>query len=134
MGWSGYSTAFSCSSGSKRSKVLQSLQYFNTESIKTRLIHANIMFMYQMFHHRIDSAQLVSMFRLNVSESRNRHTGLIHIPFGRVNTVKNSLTVRVPLLCNQFLAHTRSIECYHWSASFRREAMQYARPLGSYVG
>ena len=109
------------------------LQYFKTDSIKARLIHADIMFLHNVFHHRIDSDHLLSMFGLNVPGRRNRRTGLFHIPYGRVNTVKNSLGVRIPSLCNQLLAHNPSADFYYSSASFRREALEFARTLGSYA-
>ena len=60
------------------------LQYFKADSIKARLIHADIMFLHNVFHHRIDSDHLLSMFGLNVPGRRNRRTGLFHIPYGRV--------------------------------------------------
>ena len=41
------------------------LQTFKTESIKARLIHTDVMFLYQLLHHRTDCAYLVSMFGLN---------------------------------------------------------------------
>ena len=110
------------------------LQHFNTDSIKARFVHTDIMFLYSVLHHRIDSAHLVSMFGLNVPGRRNRRTGLFHVPFGRVNTVKNSLAARIPLTCNEFLIHSPSADFYHPSASFRSEALMYARTLGSYIG
>ena len=73
------------------------------------------------------------MFGLNVPGRRNRRTGLFHIPYGRMNTVKNSLRVRIPSLCNQLLAHNPSADFYYSSASFRREALEFNRTLGSYA-
>jgi len=72
------------------------LLHFNTMSIKARFIQADIMFMYKVLHQRIDSDFLVSLFGLNVPGRRSRHTGVFHEPFGRVNTVKNSIHTRAP--------------------------------------
>ena len=63
------------------------LQYFTTDSIKARLIHADIMFLHNVFHHRIDSDHLLSMFGLNVPGRRNRRTGLFHIPVASAQPV-----------------------------------------------
>jgi len=110
------------------------LEHFNTTSIKARFVQADIMFMYNILHHRIDSNHLVSLLGLNVPGRRSRHTGLFHEPFGRVNTVKNGLVARIPRTCNLFLQHHPSFDFFHSSASFRRDALEYGCSLNSYAG
>ena len=105
------------------------LEYFNVTSIKARFIQADIMFMHNILHHRIDSNHLVTLLGLNVPGRRSRHTGLFYEPFGRVNTVKNSLVSRIPRTCNLFLQHNPSLDFFHSSASFRRDALEYGCSL-----
>ena len=110
------------------------LKHFNTSSIKARFIHADIMFMHSLLHNRVDSAQLVAHFGLNVPGRRTRHTGLFCEPFGRVNTVKNSLFARIPRHCNLFAQCSPSCDFFLPSASLRRNALAYARSLPTYAG
>ena len=110
------------------------LLHFNTMSIKARFMQADMMFMYKVLHQRIDRDLLVSLFGLNVPGRRSRHTGVFHEPFGRVNTVKNSILARLPRNCNLFLQHSPASDFFHSFAPFRREALEYARTVGTYAG
>lgn len=110
------------------------LEHFKTTSLRARFTQADIMFMNSVIHHRIDCAQLTSLFALNVPGRRSRHTGLFHEPFGRVNTVLNSPFVRIPKTCNLFLQQYPWIDFFHTPASFRREALSYARGLPAFAG
>jgi len=110
------------------------LQHFNTRSIKARLVQADIMFMHNLLHHRIDCDHLVSLFGLNVPGRRLRHTGLFHEPFGRVNTVKNGILARIPRNCNLFLQHSPSSDFFQSPALFRRGVIDYGSTLSSNLG
>ena len=110
------------------------LNHFKTSSIRTLFTHTDITFMHSVFNNRFDSDQLVSLFGLNVPGRRSRHTGLFHEPFGRVNTVMNSPLARIPRVCNLLLQKNPSIDFFQPSASFRREALKYARSLSPYGG
>ena len=110
------------------------LQHFNISSIKARFVHADILFMRKLLQNRIDSTHLVSCFGLNVPGRRLRQPDLFHEPFGRVNTVKNGLFVRIPHTCNLFARLNPTCDFFASSVSFRREVLAYARGLSTYVG
>ena len=107
------------------------LRHFNTMSIRSRFVHADLMFMYSVFNHRIDCNQLVSMFGLSVPGRRSRHTGLLHEPFARVNVVKNSMFSRIPRSVNMLLQHAPAIDILQ-PTSFRKDALMYASTLSPY--
>ena len=107
------------------------LQHFNTTSIRTRFVHSDLMFLYNVLNHRIDCADLVAMFGLAVPGRRSRHTGLMHEPFARVNVVKSSIFTRVPRSCNLLFQHVPAADIFH-RTSFRRDVWAYARTLSPY--
>ena len=79
------------------------LQHCLCAAIKARFVQADLKFMRSVFVDRLDWGHLVSMFSVHVPSRRCRQTGLFNVPFGRVDTVKNGWTVRVPRLVNDFL-------------------------------
>ena len=67
------------------------MDHFRCQSVKARMMQADITFMRSIFSGRIACIELVSKFSLVAPVRRSRHTGLFHVPFGRVNAVKRSL-------------------------------------------
>ena len=126
--WLGANTRTQCPSMDYGSLLL----HFNTTSIKSRFVHADLMFLHSVLNHRIDCDHLVTLFGLTVPGRRSRHTGLFHEPFARVNTVKGSFIARIPRLCNLLLQHMPDADVFHPSASFKQDALDYAGTLGSY--
>ena len=66
------------------------LRHFRCPSIKARFVRADVRFVRSVFSGRLDCNHLVSKFALLVPGRRSRHTGVFHVPFGRVDTVKRS--------------------------------------------
>ena len=109
------------------------LAYFKTTSIKARFTQTDIFFMRNVFHRKIDSDHLTSLFGLTVPGRRSRHTGLFNVPFGRVNTVKSSFLTRLPLTCNRFLQEEPTADLFHQSRTFRSDVYRFARGQGTYL-
>ena len=79
------------------------LKHFKCLSIKARFTQADVVFMQSVFRGRLDCGKLVSMFSLSAPTRRTRHTGLFHVPGGRVNSVRNGFLSRLPETCNRAL-------------------------------
>ena len=93
------------------------LAHFQVPSIKSRLHQHDLLFLYKIFHGQIDCPELVNLFPLSVPGRRTRNIHLWHIPFSRVNTVKNSMFTRIPITCNALLSSHPSIDFFlhlHW--------------------
>ena len=76
------------------------LAHFQIPSMKSRLHQHDLMFLFKIFHGQIDSPELLTHFALSAPSRRTRNVQLWHIPFARVNTVKNSMFRRIPAICN----------------------------------
>ena len=81
-------------------------RHFQCPSIKARFVQSDVRFVRSVFGGRLDCSYLVSKFALLVPGRRSRHTGVLNIPFGRVDTVKRSYLIRVRKLVNEFLCKT----------------------------
>ena len=127
--WLAANTRANCPSLDYNSLLL----HFNTMSIKSRFVQADVMFLCGVLNNRFDCDHLVPMFGLTVPGRRSRHTGLLHEPFARVNVVKSSLFTRLPRSCNALLHHAPSADIFHYS-SFKRAALEYARTQAAYNG
>ena len=79
------------------------LKHFKCLSIRARFTQADVVFMQSVFRGRLDCGKLVSMFSLSAPIRRTRHTGLFHMPGGRVNSVHNGFLSRLPETCNRAL-------------------------------
>ena len=88
------------------------LSHFNMCSLKSRFIQHDIMFIYNVYHGRIDSLALVSTFSLSVSPRPTRSSSLWAVPFARVNTVLRSLLCRIPTQANSFLKSCTSADFF----------------------
>ena len=108
------------------------LQFFQCPSIKARLIQADVRFVLSVFAGRLDCSQLVSQFSLLAPSRRSRHTRLLHVPRGRVNTGRNGFTIRVTRLVNDFLAQKPEEDLFHPSCLFKKRVLDYANSAGVY--
>ena len=107
------------------------LQHFHCMSIKARLVQTDLKFIRSVFAGRLDCGLLVTMFSLRVPGRRSRQTGLFNVPFGRVDTVKNGLGVRVPKLVNEFLNKYPDEDFFQPSPHCTARIRAYARGLGT---
>ena len=111
------------------------LNRFGLCSIKSRFVQTDLSFLVNVYRNRIDCPYLMAIFGLAVPNRRSRQTGLFHVPFGRVNTVKSGFTVRIPVLCNRFLQHTPTgtADMLASSCSVLSDIREFARSLGTYM-
>ena len=108
------------------------LSHFGIPSIKTRFIQSDILFLHNIFHHRLDCTHLTSMFGLAAPVRRSRHTGLLNVPFARVNTVKSSFLTRIPATWNRLLDEFPTADLFH-QKSFRCIAQRFANTQGTFI-
>ena len=102
------------------------------QSIKARFIQSDLVFINSIFQHRLDCAQLTSLFGLATPVRRSRHTGLFHVPFGRVSTVKAGFLSRIPSTCNRLLQDLPSADFFN-PVSFKSHARRFAGSQGTYI-
>ena len=88
------------------------LAHFQVPSIKSRFHQHDLLFLFKIFHGQIDCPELLSHFPLSARSRRSRNSQLWHIPFARVNTVKNSVFNRVPASCNALLSSNSSSDFF----------------------
>ena len=108
------------------------MDHFRYQSVKARMMQADITFMRSIFSGRIDCIELVSKFSLVAPVRRSRHTGLFHVPFGRVNAVKRSLFIRLPSVLNGFLRECPEADFFQPSCDWRSLVLQYAESQGTF--
>ena len=107
------------------------LAHFKVPSIKSRILQHDLTFLFKIFHGQIDCPELVSLFPLSAPCRRSRSSRLWHIPFARVNTVKNSMYHRIPLSCNALLASNSSTDFFTSPmASFKSAAISFGQASG----
>ena len=105
-----------CSSDSRSENLSYDhlLKHFNVPSIRSRLIQHDLMFVYNVFHGRIDCSQLLSQFQLSAPARRSRSPTLWNVPFARVETVKNGTICRIARRCNELLNGDNTLD-FFWS-------------------
>ena len=109
------------------------LQHFNVPSIKSRLMQHDLMFLYGVFHGRIDCPQLLHQFQLSTPVRRNRSPALWHVPFARVATIKNGTFCRIPSRCNEVLRDNTSLDFFYSPISVYKASVRlHAARAGFY--
>ena len=108
------------------------LSHFNSQTVKARFIQADIKFLQSVLHGRLDCQSLVSMFSLAVPTRRTRHTGMFHVPGGRVNSVRNSFMSRIPATCDALLKKAPETDFFYSPSSFRSQVLKFANSEGAY--
>lgn len=108
------------------------LEHFKYQSIKARFSQIDMNFLRSAMVGRLDCHQLTAMFSLAVPARRTRHTGLFHVPGGRVNSVKNSFLSRLPDTCNAMLQDVPEADLFYSPSSFNAHLSTFVRSRGSY--
>ena len=108
------------------------LEHFKCQSIKSRMTQADITFLRSVFGGRIDCHELVAKFALSAQVRRSRHTGLFHVPFGRVNPVQRSLFIRLPSLVNKLVHDHPQADFFQPSPGWRALVLRFAGDQGTY--
>lgn len=109
------------------------LAHFHIPSIKSRFHQHDLMFLFKIFRGQIDCPELVAHFPLSAPSRRVRNAQLWHIPFARVNTVKNSMFRRIPATCNALLTSDSATDFFTSTlVSFRAAAIAFGQGSGTY--
>ena len=108
------------------------LKHFSCPSIKARFIQNDLTFMRAVFCGKLDCIQLVSMFSLSVPTRRSRHTGLFHVPLGRVNTIQRCLLRRLPETTNEFASACPDEGFFNPSAFVKSRVRHFCNKKGTY--
>ena len=108
------------------------LDHFKCQSIKARMTQADITFMRSVFSGRIDCNELVAKFSLATQVRRSRHTGLFHVPFGRVNSVQRGLFIRLPRLMNRLLHDHPEADLFQPPRGWRSLVLRFAAGQGTF--
>ena len=106
---------------------------FGMCSLKSRFIQADLRLVLGLYHGRIDCPHLLSLFGLAVPNRRSRQSALFHVAFGRVNTVKSGLFIRIPVLCNNFLQKIPNADMLAPSNCIHSDVCDFARSQGAYI-
>ena len=108
------------------------LDHFMVPSIKSRFIRTDLLFLHKILRNSIDSTHLVGQFGIAAPGRRLRHTGMLNVPFARVNTVKTSLVVRLPKLYNDLSSQNHTADIFHSSCQYFAAVSEYSREQGTY--
>ena len=102
------------------------LTHFGLSSLEARRLQHDIMLLRNIHNNKIDSLSLVEAFPLAIAPRSLRTRVLFHVPYARVNTVKNSLFVRIPRVCNMFLNSVQTADVWHTGiVGFRKALVGY---------
>ena len=105
------------------------LRHFRLTSASARRAQHDIMFIRNVFKGRISSSFLLQSFSLSVPGRATRQQArmLMAVPFARVNTVKESLFIRLPKQLNRFIQSHPTVDVFTDSFyCFRSQVKLYA--------
>ena len=78
--------------------------------------------------HAIDSPFLLSKFPLAAPTRLLRNKSIFHVPYARVNTVKNGLFSRIPKLSNMFHDANPDVDVWlHSQLAYKKRVAAYVR-------
>ena len=104
------------------------LNHFKMRSLKSRRVQHDLMFVRNVLNGRIDSSFLLGSFSLATPARATRNPVLLHVPLGRVNTVRDGLFIRIPRAVNAFLKDCAPVDMFHDSYySYRAHAVKHTR-------
>ena len=111
------------------------LEHFKCPSINARFTRNDITFLRTVFCGKLDCEQLVSMFSLSAPTRRSRHTGLFHVPPGRVSATQRCLLKRLPENINMFVNACPDVDFFatsvHWKS---QQVLRFCEEQGTYIG
>ena len=90
--------------------------------------------MRSVFGGHLDCEQLVSMFSLSVPARRSRHTGLFHVPPGRVNSVQRCFLKRLPETANKLMFACPEADFFRPSNFWKSQVLRFSEQQGTYLG
>ena len=115
-----------------------SLQYedlvrtFRVDTLAARRVQHDILFIRNVHRHVIDSSFLLEHMPIAAPTRTLRRSSVFHVPFGRTNTVKNSIFSRAPQSCNMFLGKHCDVDVWtDGNMRFRKRVIEYVRATES---
>ena len=111
------------------------LELFRCQSVRSRFIQTDLLFMRSVFGCHVDCTDITGMFPLSAPVRRTRHPELFHVPrrCGRVDTVKRGFLVRLPQLANTFAESSPDTDFFLPSCSVRSDMVKFANDQGTYL-
>ena len=104
------------------------IEFFGLSTLAARREQHDAMFLRNIHRHTIDSPFLLSKFPLVAPTRLLRNKSIFHVPYARVNTVKNGLFSRIPKVTNMFLAANRDVDVWlHSQLEYRNRVTAYVR-------
>lgn len=105
------------------------LRHFEVLSIDKRLAMNDFNFIHNVFSGRIHSPSVLGMFALAVPNGRTRSRLVLHVPFARVETIKNGMFCRLPQLVNSLYAKQQTADLFGRKAAYKKEARAFVQTL-----
>ena len=106
------------------------LCYFGLASLSARRLQYDIRFLRDVHNNKIDSSFLLESFPLAAAPRVLRSRVLFYVPRARVNTVKNSMFVRIPRECNAFLNSVRAVDIWQTGiGEFKKHVITYSTAM-----
>lgn len=106
------------------------LPHFRLPSLSSRRTQHDILFIRNIFRHKIDSAELLASFALHTPTRSTRANRLFSEPRARVNTVQSGLFCRLPRVVNVFLNCTNHADVFNDTfCAFKRIVIKYVSQL-----
>ena len=102
------------------------LNHFRIQSLASRRIQHDLIFIRNVFHGRHDCCHILNSFALHIPTRSTRTQKLFYEPRARVNTVKRGLFNRVPCLVNSFLCSVPGADFFtDATGTFKSHVLKY---------
>ena len=105
------------------------LGHFGVASLAARRLQYDIKFLRDIHNNKINSSFLL-VISVGSCPRVLRNRVLFHVSHARVSTVKNSMFVRIPRHCNEFLNSARTVDIWHTGiGDFRKQVIRYSTAI-----
>ena len=121
--WLNYHTSRSCNSLAYDDL----LQHFGVNSLASRRIQHDLLFLKSILSGKIDSETLLSYFPLHVQARPTRTHHLFAERRGRVSTVSQGFLCRIPRMMNVFLTSSGSDVFFENFTTFKTHVLRYVK-------
>ena len=108
------------------------LTHFGVLRIDQRLVQTDLNYLHNVFSGRVDSADILAMFRLSVPSRRTRLQQLLYVPTARVETIKNGMFGRLPRLVNMLCVAYPSTDLFGRKSAYKKQVASFVRSVNLY--
>ena len=109
------------------------LAFFQCTSIRSRFAQADVTFVRSVFSGRLNCSNLVAMFPLSAPSRRLRRPVVLHVPHGRVNSVRRGFLVRLPQQVDSLVYAIPQFDLFSSSFNLRSDIAKFADRCGKYL-